>query len=133
MLIVGDWAPQKEKIHVELLDDLLILNLEGPYISEPPPFNEESISKSKKCGPILYNLSLPDFEGKILYCVVDKASWKGTKRTPLHPYKASPFLKCKGVPTILGILGGMDVVIRAENDEDFQNIELLKSIADPNA
>ena len=62
------------------------------------------------------------FPGKILYCVVDRASGKGT---PLHPYKASPFLKCKGVPTILGILGGLDVVIRAENDEDFQNIELL--------
>ena len=83
--------------------------------------------------PNIQQYVIDKFQGKILYCVVDKASWKGSKRTPLHPYKASPFLKCKGVPTILGILGGMDVVIRAENDEDFQNIQLLKSIADPNA
>ena len=55
-------------------------------------------------------------QGKILYCVVDRNSWKGT---PLHPYKADPKLKVKGVPTILGILGGEDIIVRVENDEDF--------------
>ena len=70
------------------------------------------------------------FHGKILYCEVDRASWKGS---PLHPYKASPFLKAKGVPTVLGILGGLDIVMRAEADEDFQNSELLSAIADPHS
>lgn len=63
--------------------------------------------------------------GKILYCIVDRPAWKGT---PLHPYKKSALLKCKGVPTILGILNGDQVVIRAENDDDFQNPELLSAI-----
>jgi hypothetical protein len=48
--------------------------------------------------------------------VVDRPAWKGT---PLHPYKADPKLKVKGVPTILGILGGEDIIVRVENDEEF--------------
>lgn len=55
-------------------------------------------------------------QGKVLYCVVDRASWKGT---PLHPYKADHKLKVKGVPTILGILGGEDIIVRVEKDEEF--------------
>ena len=55
---------------------------------------------------------------KIIMCIVDRESWKGT---PLHPYKASSFLKVRGVPTILVIANGDTIVMRAENDEDFQN------------
>ena len=80
--------------------------------------------------PNIKKYIIDKFEGKILFCEVDRASWKGS---PLHPYKASPFLKAKGVPTVLGILGGLDIVMRAEADEDFQNIELLSAIANPNA
>jgi hypothetical protein len=80
--------------------------------------------------PNIKKCIIDKFHGKILYCEVDRASWKGT---PLHPYKASPFLKVKGVPTVLGILGGLDIVMRAEADEDFQNLELLSAITDPNA
>jgi uncharacterized OB-fold protein len=54
--------------------------------------------------------------GKVIMCIVDRASWKGS---PLHPYKASSFLKAKGVPTVLLIAGGDNIVMRAENDEDF--------------
>ena len=76
--------------------------------------------------PNIKKYVLDQAQGKVLYCVVDRPAWKGT---PLHPYKASSLLKCKGVPTILGILNGDQVVVRAENDEDFQNPELLSAIA----
>ena len=64
--------------------------------------------------------------GKVIMCIVDRASWKGV---PLHPYKASSFLKAKGVPTVLLISGGDNIVMRAENDEDFQNKDMLTMIA----
>ena len=65
-------------------------------------------------------------QGKLLYCVVEKKeSWK-----PGHFYKVHPVLKVKGVPTIV-LLKDNEVVLRAENDEDFFNVELLTAIAKP--
>jgi len=57
---------------------------------------------------------------------VQRAAWSGRSD---HPYKQSPLLKAKGVPTLLLIQDGSQVVMRAERDEDFDNHELLEMIA----
>ena len=59
-------------------------------------------------------------------CIVERSTWVGRSD---HPYKASPFLKVKGVPTILVISHGDTIVMRAETDDDFQNKSLLEMIA----
>jgi hypothetical protein len=64
--------------------------------------------------------------GKVILCIVERSTWVGRSD---HPYKASSFLKVKGVPTILVIAHGDTIVMRAEKDEDFQNKELLTMIA----
>ena len=58
-------------------------------------------------------------------CIVERGTWVGRSD---HPYKASSFLKVRGVPTILVISNGDTIVMRAEKDEDFQNIDLLTMI-----
>mgnify|MGYP003339058665 CR=1 FL=1 len=59
-------------------------------------------------------------------CIVERGTWVGRSD---HPYKASSFLKVRGVPTILVISHGDHIVMRAETDDDFQNKELLQMIA----
>jgi hypothetical protein len=59
-------------------------------------------------------------------CIVERATWSGRSD---HPYKTNSFLKVRGVPTILVIINGDQIVMRAEKDEDFQNPELLNMIA----
>jgi hypothetical protein len=63
---------------------------------------------------------------KILMGIVKRAEWSGKAD---HPYKKSALLKARGVPTILLIAGG-EVVMRAEKDEDFENVELLKAFTE---
>lgn len=58
-------------------------------------------------------------------CIVDRHSWSGKSD---HPYKQSKLLKVRGVPTVLLISNG-EVVMRAETDDDFENKDLLLSIA----
>lgn len=63
---------------------------------------------------------------KILMGIVKREEWSGRAD---HPYKQSALLKARGVPTILLIAGG-EVVMRAEKDEDFENVELLKAFTE---
>lgn len=69
---------------------------------------------------------LANAHGKVLMAIVKRSEWSGRAD---HPYKQSALLKAKGVPTILLIVGG-EVVMRAEKDEDFENIELLKAFTE---
>ena len=63
---------------------------------------------------------------KVIKCIVEqKESWAGSS----HPYKQSAFLKVKGVPTVLLVQGGKQILLRAETDADLQNSELLRTIA----
>jgi hypothetical protein len=71
MIFVGDWAPQGDRIAIDLDDDYLFLNLEGPLASRPIT-NEELLSfQESKCGPLLWNKSLPIFNGKIHYSLAN--------------------------------------------------------------
>jgi hypothetical protein len=65
-------------------------------------------------------------QGKIIMGIVKRAEWRGRSD---HPYKQSSLLKAKGVPTILLIANG-EVVMRAENDEDFENAEFLQAFTE---
>lgn len=69
---------------------------------------------------------LANAQGKVIMGIVKRAEWSGRAD---HPYKQSSLLKAKGVPTILLIVGGQ-VVMRAEKDEDFENVELLKAFTE---
>ena len=69
---------------------------------------------------------LANAHGKVLMAIVKRSEWSGRAD---HPYKQCALLKAKGVPTILLIVGG-EVVMRAEKDEDFENIELLKAFTE---
>ena len=60
-----------------------------------------------------------------MMCYVERNGWVGRSD---HPYKASALLKAKGVPTVLVIDGGDNVVMRAETDADFQDRSLLEMI-----
>ncbi len=77
-----------------------------------------------RAKPNIEQYVLQNTTGKLLYCIVEKReSWK-----PGHFYKVHPVLKVKGVPTIVLLKDG-EVVARAENDDDFFNLELLNMIA----
>ena len=67
MIFVGDWAPQGDKVSIDLDDDLLILNLEGPQVTEDLTQTFIEFSQSLKSGPLLWSRNLPEFHGKILY------------------------------------------------------------------
>jgi Eukaryotic protein of unknown function (DUF953) len=81
----------------------------------------------ERAKPNIENLVLGKTTGKVLKCIVQRSTWSGRSD---HPYKQSPLLKAKGVPTLLLIQGGDQVVMRAERDEDFDNHELLTMIAE---
>jgi hypothetical protein len=79
----------------------------------------------ERAKPNIDNILLKNTQGKVIKCIVERAKWSGRSD---HPYKQSPLLKAKGVPTVLLIREG-EVLMRAERDEDFDNAELLLSIA----
>lgn len=80
----------------------------------------------ERAKPNIKEHVIANAKGKILMGIVKRSEWSGRSD---HPYKQSPLLKAKGVPTILLIAGG-EVVMRAEKDEDFENVELLKAFTE---
>ena len=76
--------------------------------------------------PNIKQYVLDQTAGKVIMCIVERATWVGRSD---HPYKASSFLKVRGVPTILVISHGDTILMRAEKDEDFQDKDLLTMIA----
>ena len=68
----------------------------------------------------------PSAGKKIILAIVKRSEWSGRAD---HPYKQSALLKAKGVPTVLLFSNG-EVVMRAEKDEDFENVELLKAFTE---
>jgi hypothetical protein len=66
--------------------------------------------------PNIKECILDKTSGKVMMCYVERNGWVGRSD---HPYKASALLKAKGVPTVLVIDGGDNVVMRAETDADF--------------
>ena len=91
----------------------------------------EDASGKNWCGdctrakPNITNYVLNQTEGKVLKAVVvDKTTWG-----PSHPYKKHSVVKARSVPTLLLFNADGEVLMRAENDEDFDNIELLTAIA----
>ena len=81
----------------------------------------------ERAKPNLNNILMPNASGKVIKCIVQRSEWRGN---PDHPYKKSSFLKVRGVPTVVLIREG-DIIMRADKDEDFDNEELLLSIAKP--
>ena len=75
--------------------------------------------------PNIKECILDKTSGKVMMCYVERNGWVGRSD---HPYKASALLKAKGVPTVLVIDGGDNVVMRAETDADFQDRSLLEMI-----
>ena len=71
MIFVGDWAPQGDNVSIDLDDDLLILNLEGPLVTEQLSSTFLELSQSLKSGPLLWSRHLPEFNGKILYTLAN--------------------------------------------------------------
>lgn len=65
----------------------------------------------ERAKPNIDNILLANTTGKVLKCIVKRSEWSGRSD---HPYKQSPLLKAKGVPSILLIHGGDTVVMRAE-------------------
>ena len=65
---------------------------------------------------------------KVLKGVVEERnSWVGVKT---HPYKVHPIIKAGGVPCVL--LAQKDqILMRAEDEKDFENLDLLGEIANP--
>ena len=57
--------------------------------------------------------------------VNDRNTWVGVST---HPYKAHPVLKAGGVPSLLLIGNGGQVLMRAESDDDFKNEDMLAAI-----
>jgi Eukaryotic protein of unknown function (DUF953) len=82
----------------------------------------------ERAKPNINTHVLAKAQGKVIMGIVKRAEWSGRAD---HPYKQSALLKAKGVPTILLLAnGGTEVVMRAERDEDFDNIELLKAFTE---
>ena len=79
----------------------------------------------ERAKPNITNILLANTTGKVMKCIVQRSEWSGRAD---HPYKQSPLLKARGVPTVLLIREG-EVVMRAEKDEDFDNEDLLLMIA----
>jgi hypothetical protein len=71
MIFVGDWAPQGERILISLEDDLLVVNLEGPFVPGSLKLTEIKHFQDLKCGPLLWNESLPKFDGQIIYSLAN--------------------------------------------------------------
>ena len=57
--------------------------------------------------------------------MVERSQWRGN---PDHPYRTNPLLKVTSVPTVL-LIRDDEAIVRAEKDEDFENIELLSMMA----
>lgn len=75
MLFLGDWAPQDSKVFLELEDDFVFVNLEGPFLAES---GEESLGSTKnkiiKAGPHIFNKSLPQIGGTLIGCLANNHS-----------------------------------------------------------
>jgi|688.fasta_scaffold355703_1 hypothetical protein len=71
MIFVGDWAPQGDKVLISLEDDLLVVNLEGPLVLGNLNLAEVKHFQGLKCGPVLWNKSLPKFDGQIIYSLAN--------------------------------------------------------------
>ena len=71
MIFVGDWAPQGDNVSIDLDDDLLILNLEGPLVTEQLSSTFIEFSQSLKSGPLLWSHHLPEFNGNIVYILAN--------------------------------------------------------------
>ena len=59
--------------------------------------------------------------------VIDPSTWCGVST---HPYKTHAIIKAGGVPSVV-LVQSNQVLMRAENPDDFANEELLGSIACP--
>uniref|UniRef100_A0A7S3CHV6 Thioredoxin domain-containing protein n=1 Tax=Strombidium rassoulzadegani TaxID=1082188 RepID=A0A7S3CHV6_9SPIT len=59
--------------------------------------------------------------------VDDRNTWVGVAD---HPYKAHPVFRAGGVPCLL-LLKGEQVLVRIEDEKDFQNPELLEQLVNP--
>ena len=59
--------------------------------------------------------------------VDDRNEWVGVTT---HPWRTHPIIKAGGVPSLCLVKEGM-VLMRAENDDEFANAELLSEIANP--
>ena len=57
--------------------------------------------------------------------VNDRNTWVGTGT---HPFKTHPVLKAGGVPSLLLVGNGGQVLMRAESENDFNNKDLLEVI-----
>jgi hypothetical protein len=75
MLFLGDWAPQETKILLDLDDDFVFLNLEGPVIN-PSDFDfSGSLEYGKvKAGPKLFHSELPQINGTLIGCLANNHS-----------------------------------------------------------
>ena len=78
--------------------------------------------------PMLNSHVLEKTSHKVLKGVVDERnSWVGVSD---HPYKAHKTIKAGGVPSI-ALHQGSQCLARAENDDEFANVDLLEHIACP--
>jgi thioredoxin-like negative regulator of GroEL len=91
-----------------------------------PETGKNWCSDCERAKPNINSALLANAKGKVIMCIVKRSEWSGRAD---HPYKQSAFLKVRGVPTVLLIGNGDSILMRAEKDEDFDNLELLEMIA----
>jgi len=65
LLLLGDWVPEQTQpvLRVAAQDALVLLNLEGPILTDPARY-----TPILKAGPHLYSTSLPEFDAAAAVC-----------------------------------------------------------------
>ena len=82
----------------------------------------------EKFGPLIEEHVLAKTSLRVLKGIVaERGSWVGVAD---HPYKAHPIIKANGVPQLCLIQGEVNLV-KTNDDADFENVQLLESIARP--
>jgi poly-gamma-glutamate synthesis protein (capsule biosynthesis protein) len=68
LILAGDWAPADYQVELEIEFDLMIVNLEGPILTNIPS------TPSKKAGPNLYSSIFPKHPSKMAFALANNHS-----------------------------------------------------------
>lgn len=71
MIFVGDYAPEEVLTGIDLETDLLVINLEGPILTETPAAQSHKDTEHQKVGPILHSSNWPEYTGKVLFTLAN--------------------------------------------------------------